>query len=175
MVNDYSDNAIAIIKHTNPCCLAVGGEELDVLFEKALTYGDAVSAYGGIIATNKNIDMKFADKIRTMLSPVNSIRMFYEIVVCASIDQDALEHLKKKSKDLRILTVPNVDTSYNWQTMRTLRGGMLIQDSDLSVEKEFELVSLRKPSKRELEDLTIAWIVCKHVKSNAITFVRHLC
>ena len=172
LVNDYSDNAIAIIKHTNPCCLAVGNEELDVLFEKALTQGDAISAYGGIIATNKNIDMKFADKIRTLLSPINGIRMFYEIVVCSSIDQDALDHLKKKSKDLRILTVPNVDSSYNWQTMRTLRGGMLIQDSDLSVEKEFELVSVRKPTKRELEDLTIAWIVCKHVKSNAITFVK---
>ena len=98
--------------------------------------------------------------------------MFYEIDVCSSIDKDDLDHLKKKSKDLRILTVPNVDSSYNWQTMRTLRGGMLIQDSDLSVEKEFELVSVRKPTKRELEDLTIAWIVCKHVKSNAITFVK---
>ena len=92
MVNDYSDNAIAIIKHTNPCCLAVGNEELDVLFEKALTQGDAISAYGGIIATNKNIDMKFADKIRTLLSPINGIRMFYEIVVCSSIDQDALDN-----------------------------------------------------------------------------------
>ena len=172
LVNDYSDNAIAIIKHTNPCCLAVGNEELDILFEKALTQGDAISAYGGIIATNKNIDIKFADKIRTMLSPNNGIRMFYEIVVCSSIDQDALDHLKKKSKDLRILTVPNVDTTYNWQTMRTLRGGILIQDTDLSIEKEFELVSERKPSKKELEDLTIAWIVCKHVKSNAITFVK---
>ena len=172
LVNDYNDNAVAIIKHTNPCCLAVGSNDLDELFEKALIQGDAISAYGGIIATNKNIDMEFSDKIRTMLSPANGVRMFYEIVVCPSIDDDALDHLKKKSKDLRIMTAPNVDTKQQWKTIRSLRGGILVQDSDLSIETEFDLVSNRKPSTRELDDLTIAWLVCKHVKSNAITFVK---
>ena len=107
-VADFEEPALAIVKHTNPCCFAAGDDAggMAALYERALREGDYLSAYGGIVATNRPIDMAYAQALREVLSPESGVRMFYEIVIAPGADPDALEHLKKKSKDLRILTAP---------------------------------------------------------------------
>ena len=164
--------AVAIIKHTNPCCFAACEEPVAKLYERALAAGDAVSAYGGIVATNRPIDLAFATALREVLSPVMGGRMFFEIVVAPGFEADGLEHLSKKSKDLRILTVAAGDPRRPRLELRSTRGGVLVQESDLSEEHAFEVVSDRAPSEAELADLRVAWLLGKHVKSNAITLVH---
>ncbi|MBX7111442.1 MAG: bifunctional phosphoribosylaminoimidazolecarboxamide formyltransferase/IMP cyclohydrolase [Dehalococcoidia bacterium] len=172
LVADCPQPAVAIIKHTNPCCFATGEESLAALYERALKQGDPISAYGGIVAINRPLDMALATALRDVLSPLTEARMFYEIVIVPSYDPEALEHLKKKSKDLRILEVPLGDPRRQRFEYRAVRGGLLLQDADVSVESAFEVVSERQPTTAELADLRTAWAVCRHVKSNAIVFVK---
>lgn len=174
LVADFSEPAVAIIKHTNPCCFATGDGNVADLYEKALTQGDPVSAYGGIVASNRPIDMAYAKALREVRSPVNGGRMFYEIIVAPGAEPEALEHLKKKSKDLRILTVSPGDARLPRREVRTVRGGALVQEADITVSGEtaFRVVTKRQPSAPESADMSVAWAVCKHVKSNAITIVK---
>ena len=175
LVADCPEPAVAIIKHTNPCCFATANGDASAvagLYERALNEGDAVSAYGGIVASNRPIDMAYATALREVRSPLTGQRMFFEIVIAPGIEDDALEHLRKKSADLRILTVPAGDPQRPRLEARAVRGGVLVQDADVSVERAFEVVSARQPSEQELADLRVAWLIAKHVKSNAITFVR---
>ena len=172
LVAESEQPAVAIIKHTNPCCFAAGDASIAELYERALAQGDAISAYGGIVASNRPIDLEYATVLREVRSPVTDGRMFFEIVIAPGAEPDGLEHLSKKSHDLRILTVPAGDPRRPRLELRSTRGGVLVQESDLSEELEFEVVSDRQPSAAELEDLRTAWLVGKHVKSNAITLVR---
>lgn len=166
--------AVAIIKHTNPCCFAVAedGESLAAVYERALTQGDAISAYGGIVAINRPLDMALATALREVLSPVAGVRMFFEIVIVPGFEPGALEHLRRKSADLRILQAPLGDFGRTRQEVRSVRGGVLVQDADTSHEAAFAVSSSREPSAQELRDLDVAWMVCRHVKSNAIVFVK---
>ena len=172
LVAECPQPAVAIIKHTNPCCFAAGDEPVAALYERALMAGDAISAYGGIVASNRPIDLAYATALRDVLSPITGGRMFFEIVIAPGYTQDGLEHLRKKSRDLRILTVPEGDPRRPRLEFRSVRGGMLVQQSDLSEELDFEVVSERAPSEGELADLRLSWLVGKHVKSNAITLVK---
>ena len=177
VVCDFDEPTIAIIKHTNPACLATGpdGEASQAaLYGRALSEGDFVSAYGGIVATNRIVDMEFASALREVRSPGDgTTRMFYEIVIAAGYEPDALEHLKKKSADLRILTAPIGAPRAQRIEARGVRGGMLVETADVSDDHTFEVVSERQPTAQELLDLRAAWIVCKHVKSNAVAFVKN--
>ncbi|MSP22662.1 MAG: bifunctional phosphoribosylaminoimidazolecarboxamide formyltransferase/IMP cyclohydrolase [Dehalococcoidia bacterium] len=176
LVADFAEPTVAIIKHTNPCCFATGAAGgsggLAKLFERALVEGDSVSAYGGIVAVNRPLDMGLAAALRDVLSPVNGVRMFYEIVIVPDADPEALEHLKKKSRDLRILTAPLGDPHRARLDFRAVRGGVVVQGADVSEETAFEVVSKRQPSAMELADLRTAWVVCKHVKSNGVVYVK---
>ncbi|MCK9494852.1 MAG: bifunctional phosphoribosylaminoimidazolecarboxamide formyltransferase/IMP cyclohydrolase [Dehalococcoidia bacterium] len=181
-VADFEEPAISIIKHTNPACFAAGsgaaGEgaslsSLSSLYERALGDGDFVSAYGGIVAVNRVVDMAFAEALREVRSPSDGeTRMFYEIVVAPGYDPEALEHLKKKSKDLRILTAPMGEPRRERLEFRSVRGGVLVQNADVKFVTDFEVVSQRQPSEGELADLRVAWNICKHVKSNGVVFVK---
>lgn len=176
LVADFAEPAVAIIKHTNPCCFATGPasgpEGLAQLFERALVEGDPVSAYGGIVAVNRPLDMALATALRDVLSPVHGGRMFYEIVIVPGADPEALEHLKKKSRDLRILTAPLGDPHRARLDFRAVRGGVVVQGADVSEETAFDVVSERQPTPQELADVRTAWIVCKHVKSNGVVYVK---
>jgi phosphoribosylaminoimidazolecarboxamide formyltransferase/IMP cyclohydrolase len=172
LVADFEQPAVAIIKHTNPACFATGDEEIATLYERALVQGDNLSAYGGIVASNRPIDLAYATALRDVRDPDGGQRMRYDIVIAPGAKPDGLEHLKKKSKDLRILTAPLGEPRRARTELRAVRGGVLVQDSDLSAETSFEVVSERQPTAAELDDLAIAWVVCKHVKSNAVAFVK---
>ena len=172
-VADFEEPAIAIIKHTNPACFAAGEALPAALYERALTEGDFVSAYGGIVATNRVVDMEFANALREVRSPSDGdARMFYEIVIAPGYEPDALEHLKKKSRDLRILTAPMGSPRDARLEFRSVRGGVLVQEADVRFVTEFESVGERQPTSGELADLRVAWNICKHVKSNGVVFVK---
>jgi len=177
LVAEFQEPALAIIKHTNPCCFAAdaggdGNGAVAALYERALSEGDNISAYGGIVATNRPIDMAYARALRELRSPATGERMFYEIVVAPAAEPEALEHLKKKSKDLRILTAPLGEPRRLRSDFRAVRGGALVQEADVSEETRFEVVSERQPTEAELADLAVAWKLSKHVKSNAVVFVN---
>ncbi|MDP2327473.1 MAG: bifunctional phosphoribosylaminoimidazolecarboxamide formyltransferase/IMP cyclohydrolase [Dehalococcoidia bacterium] len=174
-VAEFDLPAISIIKHTNPACFAAGDASVASLYERALTEGDFVSAYGGIVAVNRVVDMALAEALREVRSPSDGdTRMFYEIVIAPGYEPDALDHLKKKSKDLRILEAPIGDARRERVEFKSVRGGVLVQNADVSFESEatFQVVSERQPTASEIADLRVAWNICKHVKSNGVVFVK---
>ncbi len=161
LVNDLDGCACAIIKHSNPCGAALGKNVLDA-YERALSC-DPVSAYGGIVAFNKEVDENTAEKLN---------EIFLEIVIAPSYSEKALEKLKTK-KNRRVVSVKKemVDSSLQ---IKSVPGGLLVQEKDNSKlnNNSLKLVTAKKYSDKELNDLKFAWKVCKHTKSNAIIYVK---
>ena len=163
-VSDYDEPAVCVIKHANPCGLA-SRNDLAEAYQLAYA-GDPVSAFGGIVGFNRAVTAEAAEA----MGPV-----FYEVVVAPGYDGDALEILQRK-RNLRILSVdPAVPsggaTDYD---VRPLSGGMLVQTPDAIAENpnEWTTATERAPSASELADLAFAWKAVKHIKSNAIAFVK---
>lgn len=161
LVNDLEPNACAIIKHTNPCGVAVGENVLDS-YSKALSC-DNVSAFGGIVSFNSEVDEATAEKLN---------EIFLEIVVAPSFTKKAFEILSSK-KNRRIVKQKSKLSESDFQ-IKSVPGGVLVQEKDNSKisEIEFNVVTDKQVDKSQLEDLKIAWTVCKHTKSNAIVFVK---
>lgn len=161
LIADFEETGCAIIKHTNPCGAAYGKDVYEA-YEKALSC-DPVSAFGGIVAFNKEVDLKTAEKLN---------EIFLEIIVAVSFSDDALEILKTK-KNRRLVTIKEFPRKDELQ-IKSIPGGVLAQEKDnskLSLDK-LKLVTKKKYTEQELENLKFAWIVCKHTKSNAIVFVK---
>ncbi len=158
MVADFREPCIAIIKHTNPAGLAVA-ESLEDAYVNALA-GDPVSAFGGIVASNRPIDGATALRIT---------EVFTEVVIAPGYDSDALELLRDK-KNLRILEIDTVSTPSQVRTLRSIDGAMLIQDGDVGDEPfgDWKVVTKVQPAPAVMDDLKFAWMAAKHVKSNAI-------
>jgi phosphoribosylaminoimidazolecarboxamide formyltransferase/IMP cyclohydrolase len=165
-VTDFSAPTVAVIKHTNPCGLA-SYQDIAEAYRRALS-GDPVAAFGGIIASNRAIDLATAEEIS---------KNFYEIVIAPEYKAEALELLKRK-KNLRILVAelpPDYGkASAGYLDLRRVKGGLLVQTSDSLPEDSVNLrtVTERKPTQAEIEDLLFAWHAVKHVKSNAIILVK---
>ena len=162
LVLEFQETAVAIIKHTNPCGLAVRAESLSEAFEAALR-GDSVSAFGGIVACNRIVDLATAEKMKPI---------FFECIIAPGFEAEALELLKSK-KNLRLLAADSGSFPGRGTELKSLTGGMLFQDVDPrigDVRDSWEVVSQRKPSPAELRELAFAWVAAKHVKSNAIVF-----
>ena len=163
LVAEFDGPAIAIIKHANPCGVAEAAD-LKSAYARALAC-DPVSAFGGVIATNRTLDAATATEIT---------KLFTEVVVAPSIDDDALAILKKRDK-LRVLSIGALpgpgDRGF---VVRSLAGGFLIQDRDLGrvMAADLKVVTKRAPTEQELIDLLFAFRVCKHVKSNAIVYAK---
>ncbi len=155
---------VAIIKHANPCGVATGDSLLGA-YQKALAC-DPVSAFGGIIALNQTLDHATAAAI---------IKTFTEVIIAPDADTDALNLLAKK-KNIRVLLSGGLpDPTQSGFTLRGVAGGFLKQTRDngcLSMD-ELKIVTTRQPSERELADMVFAWRVAKHVKSNAIVYVKN--
>jgi phosphoribosylaminoimidazolecarboxamide formyltransferase/IMP cyclohydrolase len=166
---DFADPTIAIVKHLNPCGLA-SHEDLKLAYERALS-GDPISAFGGIVASNRPIDGDLAAAMRASVSPSSGQRMRYDIIIAPAYTDDALEALRRW-RNVRILKVPEGD-GFPYD-LRRVGGGFLLQEPDLKPDDALELktVSQREPTEGELADLRFAWRACKHVKSNAIVLVK---
>jgi len=166
VVVDFAAPTVDVIKHTNPCGLA-SHNDIAEAYRRALS-GDPVAAFGGIVASNRTIDLATAEEIN---------KRFYEIVIAPEYEAEALEVLKRK-KNLRIL-LAELPSDYGttpagYLDLRRVRGGLLVQDADALAEDDVKLktVTKREPTKAELEDLLFAWRAVKHVKSNAIILVK---
>ena len=168
-VSDFDEPTIAVIKHTNPCGLA-SHDELPTAYDRALG-GDPISAFGGIVASNRPIDGYLARAMRASVSPSSGQRMRYDIIVAPSYSERALEALTRW-REVRILEVPAGDG--NPYDLRRVSGGYLLQEPDHKPDDTLELkvVSKREPSEEELADLKFAWRACKHIKSNAIVLAK---
>jgi phosphoribosylaminoimidazolecarboxamide formyltransferase/IMP cyclohydrolase len=155
--------AVAIIKHANPCGVAVGAS-LKEAYEAALAC-DPVSAFGGVIALNRKLDLATAEEIS---------KIFTEVIIAPGADEDALARLGKK-KNLRLLLVDDVPApDAPGLTVRTVAGGLLVQERDNGRigAGDWKVMTKRAPSDTEARDLLFAWRVAKHVKSNAIVYAR---
>ena len=155
--------ASVILKHNNPCGASISNSASQA-FLNALEC-DSVSAFGGIVAFNSNVDSETA---------INLKDIFLECVVAPSFDAEALEILRNK-KNLRILKLSKDQLSKNKQiSSKSIMGGLLVQDTDNSTEKTESWISVTKenPSNQMNLDLNFAWKICKHVKSNAIVIAK---
>ncbi len=164
LVSEFSSAAVAILKHANPCGVALGETHLDA-WQRALAC-DPVSAFGGIVAVNGTISGDLAEALA---------EIFLEVVIAPDADADARLVFGAK-KNLRVLLTGGLpDASLPAMTVRSLAGGLLLQSRDHAVIEEApRLVTARAPTEREAADLDFAFTVCKHVKSNAIVFCKDL-
>ena len=153
------DAAVAIIKHTNPCGAATGGTVLEA-YKRALE-SDPVSAFGGVIGINREVDADAAEEIA---------KLFVEAIVAPSFTAAAVERFAAK-KNLRLVEIA---PAHSKRMLKQVSGGFLMQDADLLKVSEAELktVTERAPTAEEMRALKFAWTVCKHVKSNAIVYAR---
>jgi phosphoribosylaminoimidazolecarboxamide formyltransferase/IMP cyclohydrolase len=164
LVAEFDEPAVAIIKHANPCGVAVAAS-LKEAYENALRC-DPVSAYGGIIAANRPLDGDTAARLA---------ELFIEVVIAPEISEEALAILSKK-KNLRVLRAGGLpDPTAPGLVVRSVAGGYLVQTRDDGCLRESDLrvVTRRTPTPAEMADLMIAFRVAKHVKSNAIVYVKN--
>ena len=158
MAREFSDsNAIVIVKHMNPCGLATGETLLEAM--EAAWAGDPVSAFGSVIASTRKVDLKTAEFLKGK---------FVEILLAPDFDADALEFLKNKSKDIRLLAVGKIEKAKTTKVYKHVIGGMLVQDRDVGTYEKFECVTRAKFPKNKEELARFTWLVTKHTKSNAI-------
>lgn len=163
---EFDKTACAVVKHNNPCGVAVGGTPVDA-YKKAVKT-DPVSAFGGVVAFNTEVDEDAATEMKDL---------FLEVVIAPSFTKSALEIFSKKP-NVRLLELPDIIKAVSCQKilggwdMKRIAGGLLLQGWDYSGEDIMSLkaVTKRQPAKGELEALSFAWKVCKHVKSNAIVY-----
>jgi len=160
LLNEFKEPTAVIVKHNNPCGVAVA-KTLFEAYSKALET-DPKSAFGGIIAVNGTLDVSTAEKIN---------EIFSEVVIALDYPPEVLELLQKK-KDRRLIKFKPSNMNKEKFQVRNVIGGYLLQDLDskLVTEADIKVVTNRKPNEEELQALLFGWKVVKHVKSNAIVF-----
>jgi phosphoribosylaminoimidazolecarboxamide formyltransferase/IMP cyclohydrolase len=172
LVEDFTDPACAIVKHNNPCGCALGRSALEA-YERAFAC-DPVSAFGGVIALNRPVDLACAQAISGQ---------FVEVLLAPGFEPEALELLAQK-KNVRLLELaawpdrPSPAYAHGAFTSvleaKPVIGGQLVQTHDVVSEtaEQMSVMTSRQPSEREWEDMRFAWQVCRHVRSNAIVIAR---
>lgn len=163
-VKSFSQISCVIVKHANPCGVALGSSPLDA-YQRAFA-ADSTSAFGGIIAFNRKLDEKTA---QTIIS-----QQFAEVIIAPQVSVKALAIFAAKP-NLRVLScgaIPDVVSAEN--IYKRVSGGLLVQSADqkLVTDCALKIVSTRQPTEKELEDLQFAWQVVKYVKSNAIVYAQ---
>ena len=163
-VREFDEPAVVILKHQNPCGSATA-EDVTEAYDKAFAC-DPISAYGGIIAVNREVPLSLCEHF----ADVN--KQFVEVMIAPSYTPEALERLSKR-KNMRVLATGGVDRTIGHE-VRTVDGGVLVQQIDHVSEDPatFTVPTKRKPTDAEMDDLLFAWRVCKTVKSNAILVAK---
>ncbi len=161
-LRELSKPTCVIVKHGNPCGVSSGANITNV-FQKAFD-ADSKSAFGGIITLNRTCNKKIAEMIN---------RLFVEMVIAPNYEKSALKILSNK-KNLRVLETGRLNPKTPKTEYRYIDGGLLVQESDVSIitENELKIATENSPSKSELNDMLFAWKVLKYVKSNAIIAVK---
>ncbi|HTW12596.1 MAG TPA: bifunctional phosphoribosylaminoimidazolecarboxamide formyltransferase/IMP cyclohydrolase [Solirubrobacteraceae bacterium] len=163
LLSEFVVPACVIVKHNNPCGVAVGSTTLEA-YQRALAC-DPLSAFGGVVALNRRVDRAAAEAI---------LSQFVEVLIARGYDEDALELLCTKP-NLRVLDDQERRLNVLLEpSFRQVIGGLLVQDRDTSNEErdDMQVVSERRPTEEEWSQMMFAWRVCKHVKSNAIVLVK---
>lgn len=163
-VKSFSEPACVIVKHSNPCGVALGKDILEAYNRAYQT--DPTSAFGGIIAFNRELD---EDTAKAIIE-----RQFVEVIIAPTVSSAAQEIVKSK-KNVRLLMCGNWESAIQRLDFKRVNGGLLVQEADLSMVDlaDLEVVSKRQPTKQELEDLLFCWKVAKFVKSNAIVYAKN--
>ena len=163
-VKEFEEPACVIVKHANPCGVAASNSiynAYDLAFKT-----DPTSAFGGVIAFNKNVDLETAKEMNS--------RQFIEVVIAPGFDEGAIKEFSNK-KNIRVLKIDMAEDNPYPGTLKKISGGILVQDDDtgnITIE-DLVCVTERKPSEAELTDMMFAWKVAKFVKSNAIVYVKN--
>lgn len=159
LLEEFDETAFVIVKHTNACGVATGNSVLEA-YNRALQ-ADPVSAFGGILATNKTVDLATAEEIN---------QLFYEILVAPDFEPEALELLSSKKNRILVKQVAPIPGKIQF---KSLINGVLVQDKDLKTEDKSDLKVATKiaPSDAQIDDLLFAAKICKHTKSNTIILV----
>ncbi|MDH5563244.1 MAG: bifunctional phosphoribosylaminoimidazolecarboxamide formyltransferase/IMP cyclohydrolase [Nitrospirota bacterium] len=162
LAKEFDETAVVIVKHNNPCGVALGDTAVEAYVRARET--DPVSAFGGVIACNRTVDLVMAKEVTST---------FVEVLIAPSFTEEALTELQRK-KDLRLLAVGSLETTQRDSLdMKKIVGGLLVQDRDLGSLRDLgdlTIPSQRQPTNEEYQACDFAWKVCKHVKSNAIVF-----
>ncbi|MGY8987063.1 MAG: bifunctional phosphoribosylaminoimidazolecarboxamide formyltransferase/IMP cyclohydrolase [Flavobacteriales bacterium] len=161
LISEFSENTFIVMKHNNACGIASKSKLIDC-WKDALA-ADPVSAFGGVLITNKEVDSETAQEIN---------KLFFEVIIAPSYNEDALSLLKSK-KNRVILIQKDVDLPKT--QFRTALNGVLFQEKDSKTDSisDMKTVTILSPSEEELSDLEFASKVCKHTKSNTIVFVKN--
>ena len=163
-VKQFSQPACVIVKHANPCGVAISSSILEAYIRAYQT--DPTSAFGGIIAFNRPLDAETAKEIIE--------RQFVEVIIAPGVSGDAAQIVASK-QNVRLLTIDAWHDLIAGLDFKRVTGGLLVQDRDLGMlsEADFRFVTRREPSGQELRDLMFAWKVAKFVKSNAIVYCHN--
>lgn len=154
LLREFQEPAAVIVKHNNPCGVAVGTDLLDA-YQSAREV-DPVSAYGSVISLNREVDRVLAEEI---------CKTFVEVVVAPSFSKDSLAVMSRK-ETMRVLALPGPSPA---DEIRTIDGGVLVQRTP-EYQEHWEVITDRDPTPDEMKALQLAWKVCKHTKSNTIIF-----
>jgi phosphoribosylaminoimidazolecarboxamide formyltransferase/IMP cyclohydrolase len=162
-VRQFKDPACVIVKHANPCGVAVAQDPLGAYNQAYRT--DPTSAFGGIIAFNRRLT---AETARAIVE-----RQFVELIIAPEVDDQALDVCAKK-ENVRVLSTRGLQPTSTTHEYRSVNGGLLVQtrDEGMVSQAELKIVTKRQPTPQELDDLLFAWQVCKFVKSNAIVYAK---
>jgi len=157
---EFDEIACVAVKHMNPCGVAIGKDVFEA-YSRAYD-ADPVSIFGGIVAINGVVDKATAEKMHSI---------FLEIILAVDYDDEALEILTKK-KNLRIYKLGDKNNNHE-QQIKSVRGGILVQDFNSELAESYEVVTDKQPTKEQMSDLEFGLKVVKHVKSNAIVVVKN--
>jgi len=162
-VREFADPAAVVVKHANPCGVAVD-TTIEGAYAKAFA-ADSQSAFGGIIALNRPCTAAIAEQVASV---------FMEVILAPSFDEAALSILAKK-KNLRVIAIPEWEQVSSPFAFRAISGGLLVQGTDRHVleQSALQVVTAKHPTATQLEELQFAWQVAKHLKSNAIAISKN--
>ena len=160
-VKQFDEPACVIVKHANPCGVAISGSLLDA-YDRAYST-DPESAFGGIIAFNRPLD---ADTAKAIIE-----RQFVEVIIAPSVDADASAVVAEK-KNVRLLETGDWSETQQQLDFKRVNGGLLVQNTDLELYDMLKVVTEKQPSDTQMADLLFAWHIAKFVKSNAIVYCK---
>jgi len=162
LISEFNDTTFAVLKHNNACGLAVREKLVDA-WKDALA-GDPVSAFGGVLITNREVDKETAEEIN---------KLFFEVIIAPGYNNEALEILKSKKN--RIILIKK-EAKLPEKQFRSILNGVLVQNKDLKTEQkqDMEVVTKKAPSEQQYKDLAFANIIVKHSKSNAIVLAKNM-